>query len=62
MKTLLQVRFEEAKAMKEIKKPAAKGTKLKIGADNDYASTTLKGKSNSKKQDKKLMGRMKKGC
>lgn len=34
-----------------VKKPAPKGTKLKIKADDNYASAMVKGKGPSKKQD-----------
>jgi hypothetical protein len=36
-----------------VKKPAPKGTKLKVGGDDNYASATVKGKGPSKMQDVK---------
>lgn len=34
-----------------VKKGPPKGTKLKVGADDNYSSATIKGKGPSKKQD-----------
>ncbi len=40
-----------------VKKPAPKDTKLKVGADDNYKSATIKGKGNSKMQDVKAVNK-----